>query len=63
MKNEAKKIIRLPTVIERTKISRSSIYSFVKNGTFPTPIKLSVRSIGFLESEIEDWINNRPRSV
>jgi prophage regulatory protein len=57
------RIIRLPEVIARTKISRSSIYSFLKNGTFPVPIKLSVRSIGFLESEIEDWINNRPRSV
>jgi prophage regulatory protein len=63
MKNEAQKIIRLPEVVERTKISRSSIYSYVKTGTFPSPMKLSARSIGWLERDIETWINSRPRSA
>ena len=57
-----KKIIRLEAVKARTGLSKVSIYNFRKNGTFPCPIKLGARAIGFIEEEIEEWINNRPRT-
>ncbi len=52
-------ILRLPTVKARTGLSRSSIYSFVSQGTFPKPIQLSKRTVGWLESEIDKWITQR----
>ena len=53
------KIVRLKQAISDTGLSRSSIYLYIKAGTFPKPIKLGARSIGFIESELSEWIENR----
>jgi prophage regulatory protein len=53
------KIERLPAVLARTGLSRSSVYSLLAAGGFPPPIKLSARSIGFLSAEIDEWIAGR----
>jgi len=50
------KILRLTEVIERTGLSRSTIYLRVSKGEFPSPISLGGRSIGFLENEYDDWV-------
>ena len=55
----AQTILRLPAVRARTGLSRSSIYLFVSEGTFPKPVKIGARAIGFLESEVQDWIERR----
>lgn len=52
------KIMRLPAVIECTGMSRSSIYAGVKCGTFPRPCRLSCRAVGWLETEIENWVKS-----
>ena len=52
-------IERLPAVMARTGLSRSSIYAAMANGTFPPSIKLSVRAIGFLSVEVDRWISAR----
>jgi prophage regulatory protein len=54
-----KKILRLPEVIDRTGNSRSTIYAQIKNQQFPPPINLGVRAVGWLENEINEWIENR----
>jgi prophage regulatory protein len=50
---------RLPRVRARVDLSRSSIYDLIAKGKFPRPIKLGVRSVGWLDSEIEEWIRGR----
>lgn len=52
-------VLRLPTVKARTGLSRSTIYLRVSKGTFPLPINLGGRAVGWLESEIESWLSNR----
>jgi len=52
-------IIRLPQVIQKTGLSRSSIYAAIANGKFPKQIKLTKRSSGWLESEVDSWISSR----
>ncbi len=52
-------ILRLPAVIERTGLARSSIYQRIKERTFPEPISLGDRAVGWIDSEIESWINDR----
>ncbi len=47
------KFLKLPEVRSRTGKSRSAIYQGVKDGTFPKPIKLGPRAVGWIESEIE----------
>jgi prophage regulatory protein len=52
-------ILRLALVKQRTGLSRSSIYSGVKQGTFPAQISLGPRAVGWLESSIDAWIQSR----
>jgi prophage regulatory protein len=53
------RIQRLPEVINNVQLSRSSIYLKVKNGTFPAPVKISDRAIGWHSNEINAWIASR----
>ncbi len=53
------KILRLPDVLARTGLSRSTIYLRLAEDNFPRPISLGARSIGFVESEVDDWISGR----
>jgi len=52
-------ILRLPAVKTRTGLSRSSIYLRMFERTFPASIALGPRSVGWLESEIEEWLQRR----
>jgi len=57
--NSVQRILRLPIVKSLTGCSRSSIYLKISKGIFPKPIHLGERSIGWLESEIVAWIEQR----
>lgn len=54
-----KKVLRLKTVKEYTGLSRSSIYAMIKSCEFPASISLGSRSVGWLESDIQQWIDTR----
>ncbi|PYX69729.1 MAG: AlpA family transcriptional regulator [Acidobacteria bacterium] len=53
----ANTILRLPAVKTRTGLSRSTIYLRVSEGTFPRPVSLGARAVGWLEAEIEAWLS------
>jgi prophage regulatory protein len=50
------RIIRLKEVIESTGLARSTIYKYIAEETFPKPVSLGERSVGWVESEVHDWI-------
>lgn len=52
-------ILRRPQVQERTGLSRSTLYQYIKDGGFPKPVQLGLRAVGWLESDISDWIAMR----
>ncbi|MBP9653638.1 MAG: AlpA family transcriptional regulator [Rhodocyclaceae bacterium] len=52
-------ILRLPQVKVRTGLSRSAIYQKVSQGAFPKPVSLGARAVGWVESEIENWLSQR----
>ncbi|MDQ2946669.1 MAG: AlpA family phage regulatory protein [Acidobacteriota bacterium] len=52
-------MLRLPAVQQRVGLSRSSIYLAVQNRTFPAPIKLGARSVGWLSSSVNGWLSDR----
>jgi prophage regulatory protein len=52
-------INRLPQVMERTKLGRSTIYALVAAKQFPAPIKLGARAVGWSAREISDWLQSR----
>jgi prophage regulatory protein len=52
-------ILRLPAVKTRTGLSRSTIYLRVSQGTFPRPVSLGGRAVGWVEEEIQSWFAER----
>ena len=53
------KILRLPKVLDRVGKSKASVYRDEAAGRFPKRISLGVNSVGWLESEIDAWIEAR----
>ncbi|HFP0732893.1 TPA: helix-turn-helix transcriptional regulator [Escherichia coli] len=51
--------IRLSEVMRRTGYSRAWIYRLINQGRFPKPVKIGSRSVAFIESEVDEWINQR----
>jgi prophage regulatory protein len=54
--NSATTILRRKQVEARTGLSRSTIYARIKEGTFPKPINLGARAVGWVESEIQAFL-------
>ncbi len=52
-------LIRREEVITMTGLSRSSIYTLMKNSEFPLSIKLSERSVAWRRGDIQNWISNK----
>lgn len=52
-------ILRMPAVLTRTGLSKSSIYVAMRRGTFPRPVKLGVRACGWRELDIQNWLDSR----
>ena len=53
---EPDKILRMRTVLERTGLSRSTLYRKMLDGTFPNRIKISEHACGWRQSAINRWI-------
>lgn len=56
-------ILRRPQVEQRTGLSRSTLYQYIKDGDFPKPVRLGLRAVGWLESDISDWIATRVKGA
>ena len=52
-------ILRLPEVITRTGLSRSSIYLRITRNEFPHSISLGGRAVGWVEHDIETWLEEK----
>ena len=62
MRNTTQKkfsVLRRKQVEQRTGLPRSTMYLQIQEGTFPRPISLGARSVGWLENEIEEWLMSR----
>jgi prophage regulatory protein len=51
------RILRRQLVEAQTGLSRSKIYDLVAREQFPRPIKIGARAVGWVEADIEAWIN------
>jgi prophage regulatory protein len=61
VKRNKENILRLPDVKERTGLSKSTIYAYIESGDFPKAISLGIRCKGWVESQIDAWIEARIR--
>ncbi len=53
------KVLKLKSVIEKTTLCHSTIYKLISEGNFPKPIDLTGRAVGWVDSEVDNWIVNK----
>ncbi len=58
MSDTPDRILRLNAVLDRTGLSRSTLYRKMQAGTFPKNIQISTRCAGWRESAVEAWMRN-----
>lgn len=51
--------LRLPQVMSRTGLSRSTIYARIQRDEFPPPVKLGTRASGWLDTTIDEWMDRQ----
>jgi prophage regulatory protein len=52
------RILRIKAVLERTGLSRSTMYRKIESGSFPKQVAISTRCAGWRESEVNAWMKN-----
>ena len=57
------RLLHRAEVEERTGLSRSAIYRLMRAEKFPTPIKIGLRAVRWPQSEIDEFIADRPRAT
>ena len=57
------RLLHRTEVEERCGLSRSSVYRLMRAGEFPTPLRIGPKAVRWPQSEIEDWLSERPRAT
>ena len=57
--NQPVRILRLPEVMKRTGLGRSTTYALIQKNSHPLPVPLGERAVGFVEAEIEAFLLQR----
>ncbi|WIW89409.1 AlpA family transcriptional regulator [Sphingobium sp. V4] len=52
------RILRIAEVLQRTGLSRATVYRKIAKGTFPKQLPLSDNASGWHASEVSRWIAN-----
>ncbi len=55
-------ILRLTQVCKVTGLGRSMIYQLEAERRFPGRVRIGLRAVGWVESEVHNWIANRIES-
>ena len=53
-------ILRLPAVLQATGLARSTVYRMISEHTFPAPVKLNKRAVGWRHDDVRQWTMGRP---
>jgi prophage regulatory protein len=53
------KFIRLRDVEERTGLSDTTIWRYERAGNFPARRRLGLNAVGWLDTEVDEWIKSR----
>ena len=56
-------ILRIHEVVALVGLSKATIYAMIAKGTFPKPVRLNERAVGWRTSDIRDWLKTRPTAT
>lgn len=58
MTNNSNRFLRLNAVLDKTGLSRSTLYRKIEEGTFPKQITIGARCVAWLESDVDEWMRS-----
>lgn len=53
------RLIRLHEVLNKTGVSKTHLYRLMNNNEFPQSVSLGLRSVSWVESEVNQWIEQK----
>jgi len=53
------RLISQREVMQRVPYGRTTIWKLIKQGRFPQPVKIGGNRVAFVDSEIDDWIEQQ----
>ena len=56
---KAVRFIRLPEVKQVTGLGKTTLYGMIKEGGFPSPVKIGGRAVAWVAAEIDRWAEDR----
>ena len=57
------KLLTRPEVEDRIRLGRSALYRLLRDGEFPLPLRIGPRAVRWKASEVEHWLESRPRAT
>ena len=51
--------LRLPEVKAVTGLSKTTLYTLIREKSFPAPVQVGPRAVGWVRSEVKQWAANR----
>jgi prophage regulatory protein len=57
------RLLRVPEVLDRTGLSRTTIWRMERKNQFPKHCRISARAIGWHEADVTRWIQERPHDA
>lgn len=59
--SQVQRIVRLPVVLQRIGVGKTTLYAWIQEGHFPEGIPLGAHMVGWLDTDIDNWIAERVR--
>ncbi|POS09189.1 MULTISPECIES: helix-turn-helix transcriptional regulator [Burkholderia] len=53
------KVLRLVGVLDTVGVKKTTLYRWIREGTFPAPVQLGARSVGWRAADVEQWVESR----
>ncbi|WP_186100875.1 helix-turn-helix transcriptional regulator [Burkholderia gladioli] len=53
------KVLRLIGVLDTVGVKKTTLYRWIREGTFPAPVQLGTRSVGWLATDVQQWVESR----
>ena len=55
--------MRVPAVLDRLGVSRTTLYRWMEDGHFPKPIRLGPNTIAWRASDLDQWLDDRAKAL
>lgn len=56
-------VYRLADLVQVISLSKSTIYELIQREDFPSPVRLTARTVGWRAKDIAAWLEARPKST